>query len=60
MAHYELARNLDTYADGFFDDIDEGLVCPECGSYALVSTDEPDEDGLVEYRCSDCGHYFVD
>jgi len=32
--------------------------CPECGSYAISPTTEP-EDNLVEYRCDDCGHYFV-
>lgn len=34
--------------------------CPECGSPNICPTGTPDEDGLVEYRCLDCGHYFVD
>lgn len=36
------------------------ISCPECGRYAVTATGDPDEDGLVEYRCDDCGHYFVD
>ena len=36
------------------------VSCPECSSLAIQPTDEPDEDGFVEYRCTDCGHYFVD
>lgn len=57
MSHYEMARNLDTYGDDFFDD--EELCCPECGSADIIGTSEPDDDGLVEYRCRSCGHYFV-
>ena len=34
--------------------------CPECGSYSVYPTTQPDEDGYVEYRCDDCGHYFVE
>jgi hypothetical protein len=34
--------------------------CPECESSATVPTDESDEEGLVEFHCLDCGHYFVD
>lgn len=35
--------------------------CPECGSYATQPTDQPaDDEGLVEFHCADCGHYFVD
>ena len=28
--------------------------CPEC-----EPTDDPDEDGQVEYHCPECGEYFV-
>ena len=33
--------------------------CPECGSYAVTPTTRI-SDGRCEYRCDDCGHYFVD
>ncbi len=35
------------------------ISCPECGSYAITPTTKPG-DGQCEYRCDDCGHYFVD
>lgn len=41
--------------------MDELASCPHCGSYAVVPTSKPDEEtGLCEYRCEDCGEYFVD
>jgi hypothetical protein len=33
--------------------------CAECGSYTVTPTTEPDSDGFCEYRCDDCGEYFV-
>lgn len=36
------------------------ISCPECGSYDVIAITLPNEDGMVEYRCHDCGHYFVD
>jgi transposase-like protein len=32
--------------------------CPNCGSYAVTPTTAP-VDGQCEYRCDDCGEYFV-
>lgn len=40
-------------------DYDE-TSCPECGSLDVTETTKPDENGLCEYMCLDCGHYFVD
>ena len=61
MAHYELARNLDTYADDYYDDDDDLLACPKCDSLGVFPTlGVYDEEGLREYRCRNCGHYFVD
>lgn len=34
------------------------VSCPECGSYAVTVTQA--EGDNAEYRCDDCGHYFVD
>ncbi len=34
--------------------------CPECGSFATEPTGAPDSEGECEYRCDDCGEYFVD
>jgi hypothetical protein len=42
--------------------MDNRASCPECGSYAVTVTLQPDpddEDNFCEYRCDDCGHYFV-
>lgn len=36
------------------------VSCPECGSYAVNKTTAVDESGMAEFRCSDCGHYFVE
>jgi len=36
------------------------VFCPECDSPECYPTGEPDEDGLVEYHCQGCGHYFID
>jgi len=33
--------------------------CPNCGSYSVTPTTPP-HDGKCEYRCDDCGEYFVD
>ena len=41
------------------EEIELCLTCPECGSYAVTVVLE-DDDGLAEYRCKDCGYYFVD
>ena len=38
---------------------DNRPVCPECGSYAVWPTTEPDSEDECEYRCDDCGEYFV-
>ena len=38
---------------------DEMVSCPECGSYSVTPTTRPAQ-GQCEYRCDDCGHYFVD
>ena len=32
--------------------------CSHCGSYAVTAT-TPAVDGQNEYRCDDCGEYFV-
>ena len=34
--------------------------CPECYSPEVEPVSDPDDDGFVEYHCSECGHYFVD
>lgn len=34
-------------------------ICPECGSEDVVQTGDADEEGLAEYMCYECGHYFV-
>ncbi len=34
--------------------------CPECGNYETQPTGKPDDEGQVEFRCADCGEYFVD
>lgn len=36
------------------------VSCPICGSYEVNPTGPADEENLVEYRCADCGAYFVD
>lgn len=33
--------------------------CPECGSYGVRPTMPPDDRGDCEFRCEDCGEYFV-
>lgn len=40
--------------------IEEKVSCPECGSYEVEQNTRTDEYGQCEYRCKDCGHYFVD
>lgn len=39
---------------------DGDIACPECRSPECEPTGEPDENGLAEYRCGECGCYFVD
>lgn len=39
--------------------MDEIICCPECGWCECFPVTDPDDDGLCEYRCSECGHYFV-
>jgi len=36
----------------------ESASCPNCGSYSVTPTTPP-HDGKCEYRCDDCGEYFV-
>lgn len=36
------------------------VSCPECDSLDVWPTTTEDEYGLAEFRCEDCGHYFVD
>lgn len=36
------------------------VECPECASPDVWPTTPEDGDGLCEYRCNTCGHYFVD
>jgi transposase-like protein len=40
--------------------LEQQQSCPECGSYAILPTSDPDEEGQVEFHCDDCGEYFVD
>lgn len=40
--------------------MDDTISCSECGSFAVEQTTQEDEEGLCEYRCQDCGEYFVD
>lgn len=42
------------------EDFLEELICPECGSYEVYPTMGPNADGMTEYHCDDCGHYFVE
>lgn len=35
------------------------MQCPYCDWPDCEPVNEPDEDGMVEYRCLDCGEYFV-
>ena len=39
--------------------MDDKVSCPACGSYSVTPTTPP-HDGKCEYRCDDCGEYFVD
>ena len=36
------------------------IECPECASTNVWPMTTEDAEGFVEYRCSDCGHYFVE
>ena len=36
------------------------VSCGLCGSYSVTPTTTTPHDGLCEYRCDDCGEYFVD
>lgn len=54
-------RHVEACQEKQKDMMDEHTIsCPECGSMACTSVSGPDEDGLCEYRCDDCGGYFVD
>lgn len=55
----QMAAAQDLADEGMGFDRNEGLSCNHCGSVALEPCAKPDEDGLVEYRCGDCGHYQV-
>jgi transposase-like protein len=35
-------------------------TCTACGSTDVTPTCEPDEDGVAEFQCNDCGEYFTD
>jgi DNA-directed RNA polymerase subunit RPC12/RpoP len=47
--------------DEFYDDeeIEETVVCPECGSDELESLGE-DDDGNAVYECLECGERFTE
>jgi len=34
--------------------------CLECGSTDVTPTGEPDDEGVAEFQCNDCGEYFTD
>lgn len=36
------------------------IQCPYCQCTEAEATGEPDDDNQVEYRCPECGEYFVD
>ena len=36
------------------------VYCPYCDSEDVWPVTEPDGNGQCEYRCNDCGEYFVD
>lgn len=40
--------------------MDEMVSCLFCGSYAVVAIEKPDEEGMAEHQCEDCGEYFVE
>jgi DNA-directed RNA polymerase subunit RPC12/RpoP len=47
--------------EDFYDDeeIEETVVCPECGSDELKSLGE-DDDGNAVYECLECGERFTE
>ena len=37
------------------------VSCPECGEIGDINqTTEPDEQGIAEYYCGECGCYFTE
>ena len=36
------------------------MECPNCGSEEVTPTSEPDEEGICEYHCDECGEYFTE
>ena len=41
------------------DVIDQYRECPHCGSDKLEIATAPDDEGMSEYRCAECGEYSV-
>ena len=35
------------------------IQCPNCDSFAVYPTGAVLDPGETEYRCSDCGEYFI-
>mgnify|MGYP001570236386 FL=1 len=35
------------------------ISCPHCGSFSVTPTTAPKND-QCEYRCDDCGEYFIE
>ena len=54
------ARLIDEYMPEYWG-LASGPSCPECGEMGEIQqVSEADADGLAEYRCGTCGHYWAD